>query len=849
MPSESHNLEFPCITLSDSQESSDDTAASKVYEYESENRNQISSEEAPLPQNEDIVTTTQLSLSALPDDDEILSNIDESETHVLHNEAEINNTCIHMHPAVSSGDFDRVVHLKAERDLADSEKFYLLNHHFVPGINYQFPAHTFGKQSRRFQRNWLTKYNGLAYSQNADGGYCKYCVLFAQCEASSQAFGILVNQPLTNFKKASNILIKHFGCKGRKSHQIAVEKAKAFCNVMTNQAVSIDQQLSSQRAQIVANNRLKLRSIAATIIFCGKQAISLRGHRDDWSTLENNDASNTLGGNFQALLQFRIDSGDQILKEHLRTAQNNAIYTSKTIQNDIIYICGDLLRNKILKKVREAHFFSVIADEATDVANDEQLSISIRYVEDGIPQEKFLGFHECQTGVSGEAIAGDILEQLANWQLEPRLLRGQAYDGAGAMAGQIKGTAARIASLYPKAIYTHCASHRLNLCVVKCCSIREVNNMMQIADKVARFFKYSPKRQLALEAWIDDLFPEEKRKKVKEMCRTRWVERHEAFDVFCDLFLPIVCCLEKISMSSYSEWNNETRSDSQTMLLALSQFSFIVTLTATQNVLAYTKGLSVKLQGRYVDIARAYHEITNLKTTLQKIRSDVNSFHARIYSEAMVIAQSVGVEESMPRLAGRQQHRQNIQAQNSNDYFRLNLTIPLLDHLINEINSRFDNTSSQATIEFVNLLPSTINASHSVISRDDLKSILQLYEDDLPSLLSFNAELDLWIQHWKVESELACNLNTPGKTLQYTDKDFYPNINVLLRIMATIPVTSCECERSISLLRLIKTSLRSSMGQDRLNGLAMLHCHQNIELTPEEVVQEFALRNPRRMRL
>lgn len=83
------------------------------------------------------------------------------------------------------------------------------------------------------------------------------------------------------------------------------------------------------------------------------------------------------------------------------------------------------------------------------------------------------------------------------------------------MAGQTKGTAARIQSLYPKAVYTHCAAHRLNLCVVKCCSIREVNNMMQTADKIARFFKYSPKRQLALEAWVDDLFPEEKRKNLK----------------------------------------------------------------------------------------------------------------------------------------------------------------------------------------------------------------------------------------------------------------------------------------------------------------------------------------------
>ncbi len=58
--------------------------------------------------------------------------------------------------------------------------------------------------------------------------------------------------------------------------------------------------------------------------------------------------------------------------------------------------------------------------------------------------------------------------------------------------------------------------------------------------------------------------------------------------------------------------------------------------------------------------------------------------------------------------------------------------------------------------------------------------------------------------------------------------------------MGTLPVTSCECERSISMLKLIKTSLRSSMGQDRLNGLAMLYYHHDIEITSEEVVDEFS---------
>ena len=65
------------------------------------------------------------------------------------------------------------------------------------------------------------------------------------------------------------------------------------------------------------------------------------------------------------------------------------------------------------------------------------------------------------------------------------------------------------------------------------------------------------------------------------------------------------------------EWNRETRSHAQSLLLALSQFSFVVTLVATQSVLAYTKGLSVKLQGAYVDVACAHREIETVKSTLE----------------------------------------------------------------------------------------------------------------------------------------------------------------------------------------------------------------------------------------
>lgn len=242
-----------------------------------------------------------------------------------------------------------------------------------------------------------------------------------------------------------------------------------------------------------------------------------------------------------------------------------------------------------------------------------------------MPHEKFLAFHECQLEVTAKAIADDILSKLAEWQLQHQLL----CDGAGAMSGKSKGASSRILS---KALYTHCAAHRLNLCVMKCCSIMEVSNMMQTADTISRFFSNSPKRQLALEEWIDNVLPDESRKKLKELCRTRWVERHEAFEVFLDLFLPTFSCLEAIIAHSTSDWNRETRADAQSLLLALSQFPFMVALVLSQKILAYTEGLSVKLQGRYVDVVRAYQDIESV-----------------MYQDVLTLSESVGVTESAPR--------------------------------------------------------------------------------------------------------------------------------------------------------------------------------------------------------
>ena len=81
---------------------------------------------------------------------------------------------------------------------------------------------------------------------------------------------------------------------------------------------------------------------------------------------------------------------------------------------------------------------------------------------------------------------------------------------------------------------------------------------------------------------------------------------------------------------SGSEWNRETRADAQSLFLALSRFPFIISLVITKDVLAFTKALSIKLQGRYVDVS-AYNHASLVLTTLKSARENIDGVHARLW--------------------------------------------------------------------------------------------------------------------------------------------------------------------------------------------------------------------------
>ena len=266
-----------------------------------------------------------------------------------------------------------------------------------------------------------------------------------------------------------------------------------------------------------------------------------------------------------------------MLAEHFKNCTRNATYRSKTTQNEIIEVLGGMILETIIAQVKEARFFAIISDEVQDAASIEQVTFVIRYVheedDEYIVKESFVGFKEQHREMTGDAIASTILNKLEELGLDCECLCGQGYDGSGSMAGVRKGASSIIRQKYPLATYIHCCSHILNLAIASSCSLALVRNMMGSVSEVWKFFEHG-KRQDKLAEVIECELPEVKKKRVKPLCRTRWVERHDALEVFVDLYPALVQALSDIAYGEDSvSWNRETITNANSLLAAIEKFS------------------------------------------------------------------------------------------------------------------------------------------------------------------------------------------------------------------------------------------------------------------------------------
>ena len=116
------------------------------------------------------------------------------------------------------------------------------------------------------------------------------------------------------------------------------------------------------------------------------------------------------------------------------------------------------------------------------------------------------------------------------------------------MSGKYRAAAAIIQHDYPKALYVHCVSHVLNLCVVAACIIQAIQNMMELWMKSASSSTASQNGNKSYKSILKiyQLEPLVK-KKLMNLCKTRWVARIEGFEVFRDMLPALVSTLELLA--------------------------------------------------------------------------------------------------------------------------------------------------------------------------------------------------------------------------------------------------------------------------------------------------------------
>ena len=632
-------------------------------------------------------------------------------------------------------------------------------------------------------------------------------------------------------------------------HLASLAKMSAFLDCYSNPSQAIDTVLVSEARKRMEANKKVISSTLKIVLLCGKQGIAFCGYRDDCFNWEDTEYEHSNPGNFIELVCFRAET-DNILSEHLKNSLRNARYTPKTIQNELIEVVGKYICNEIIAEVKKSKCYTVVVDEVTDISNKEQLSISLRYVYYGTVKEVFIAFVSVER-ITGKNIAAAILNWIQTVGLSTSDMRGQCYDGASNMSRARSECSAVIQQQAPKAAYFHCAAHRLNLAVVSACKIQAFMNVEAYIGEIARFFAFSPKRQRLFYKTMDKFLLEAKAQKLKDACRTRWVQCIDSYTVILELLPAFHTSLQAmVSPGQHKDfgtdwgWNGNTITKANGYLYQLQPASFLVCFKILLEILQCLKGLTVKLQMQ-----------ASVRLILQKMRKDCVQEFNKIFAESVKLGQDLHGEDfelTKPRISRRQSHRSNIEACSAEQYYCVTMYNEFLSHVIRELDNRF--SGNQYLVHgLLHLVPSKVASESHDDFPETLSQSSDYFKDDLPHHDMLSIEYRMWVRKWKCSDEVPTKL---VDALKSCDEIQFPNIFVLLKLTLTLPVTTCECERSFSQLKLIKTCRRSTMTDDRLNGLAIMKLNsdrcERIRKSPEALnllLNSFASLHPKGMKI
>uniref|UniRef100_A0A1Y1MZW7 TTF-type domain-containing protein n=1 Tax=Photinus pyralis TaxID=7054 RepID=A0A1Y1MZW7_PHOPY len=685
----------------------------------------------------------------------------------------------------------------------------------------QFSKKYFSKilpNGNSIQRKWLF------YCIERDVIYCFPCLLFGG--ASSQ-----FSTKKTGFRDWHNIGPRV------KSHENSTAHKKCVIDLITFEINLKKRHFLTDEIQkmiLSETERWKhiLKCILDAILFCVKNNEALRG------SVEKIGHPNS--GKFLQTLEL-ISHYDPILKQHI-DSENHKKYFSPKIQNELIAIAGNAVRNEIVSRIKQAKYFSVILDTTPDVSKSEQLSLVVRYVEKNGKtcsiEERFLMFIEVKEK-TGYALANILQKVLQELGLDIQNIRGQAYDNGSNMAGQYQGVQARILQENPTARFVPCSAHSLNLVALHSASISpEIITFFGIIQNLFNFFAHSTVRWTKLKNALNIT--------LKGFSDTRWSSKALALNALITQFELVLDLLEE--MTDVSIYSGETVIGAKNFQKNLKNFNFVILLVFWSSLLNKINKINLLLQKKDLTLDTACKHIKGL---LEEIKENRDGYFEKSERDALQICQNCTLSTEYTEV--RKRKIKKMSGELADDFYldpktkQKQLFFQVIDSIITQLSNRYKGLHEICS-DFSFLNGSVL----SKMSLSDTEKCINALCDKYPN--DFNCtEFIQEAESFKFQTQELFDIQGQSALEIYQNLHKYdlmaeyPNFATALHIFLTIPVTSASCERTFSKLKLLKNYLRSTMSQQRLSNTAILSIERIIaeSISFDKYISDFASQKAR----
>ncbi|XP_042355630.1 THAP domain containing 12a [Plectropomus leopardus] len=575
-----------------------------------------------------------------------------------------------------------------------------------------------------------------------------------------------------------------------------------------------------------------LKSLFEVLVLLGEQSIPLTGPGDS-------KQEGLVSRNFQTLLEYRMNCGDEALKKRYDA---NKEFCSSARLSRLIEVCESCIRDKVMEEVKQNGCFSLLTDDVVKISGEWYLPVFLRYVDQSnFQRERFVGFLSFEG--DGDALAEKMLSEMTDkWGLDMGQCRGQAHSCCGTHFHKIKRFAAKLMETNPAAVLTLRSTRTLNLSLANSLALSGVQLVMSTFKKIDSFFSQSPLLQLELEHAIAIFYPdrEEKAKELKAICGTSWTKRHDAFEVAVEILEAMLLCVDSVHDNEDMRWNDQVTNNALEISKALADFEFVMSLVVLKNVLSLTQAFGKNVQGKAADVHFAANSLKAVLLSLKEVQDNIDVYHEFWNDEAVNLATAMEISVRVPRSFLRKQQSEpgDIRPEN---YYKEHLTVPMVKHVIREINELFCEDHLKA-LRCLVLLPIVIEQHKS--TEPDEENV-QVFKNDIHNAASLSAELHCWWVKWSKRGRGETLPSDLRETLQLPDVKFFPNMLTVLRRIGLLPTLALEDSCDVAYKR-FQTYMENTAEKFRSKSLALLNMNHDVGYDLDSLVDVYMKTYPDR---